>query len=526
MADYKEKGVADVARREKRLIKKPKPLHELVKDVPEGKLSGNLDRDIEQLRNEICDAGDLQLRSIYTRGKRRAALFYFENTVSMVLISQSIIRPLQEYEHELNATLVAQAVLHVPSHSTETEFAQIAILLSQGQAALLLEGSTEGLSLNVTEVEHRGIERSESEDVLIGPHDSFSESIGKNLALVRTRVLSPDLKYQVIKVGRVSKTSVAIIYIENIVKPELVDEVVERVGRIDIDFAYGKTITDFICDEPSALMPLLRATERPGRLVAALMEGRVGILVDGDPSVLIAPTFAPEFLQSSEDYYERPLVATFLRVIRFTGLIISIFLPGLWIALAGFHHGVIPPPLFQTIQASREGVPFPTVLEAIVLMVSFDIVVEASTRLPNRIGQALAIVGGIILGQAAVQAGLLSPALVIIVSLTGLAIFTQPSPTTIGPIRLLKYPILAACSALGLFGLVWSTIFIIIQTVSMRSFGYPFMYPVAPFDFRGELDIFVRIPMFWLNRRPHISTDNVKRMSATPPEPGKGEPNA
>lgn len=515
-----------MASREKKLIRKPKPLRELAKDVPEGYLSGNLDRDIEELRNTICDAGDLQLRSIYTRGKRRAALFYFEDTVSMVLISQNIIRPLQEYEHELNATLVAQAVLHVPAQSTETEFTQIAILLSQGQAALLLDGSTECLSLKVTEVEHRGIERSESEDVLIGPHDSFSESLGKNLALVRTRVLSPDLKHRVIKVGRVSQTSVAVIYIENIVKPELVDEVLERVGRIDIDFAYGKSITDFICDEPSALMPMLRATERPGRLVAALMEGRVGILTDGDPSVLIAPTFAPEFLQSSEDYFERPLVATFLRVIRFMGLIISIFLPGLWIAMAGFHHGIIPPALFQTIQASREGVPFPTVLEAIVLMVSFDIVVEASTRLPTRIGQALAIVGGIILGQAAVQAGLLSPALVIIVSLTGLAIFTQPSPTTIGPIRLLKYPILAACSVLGLFGLVWSTIFIVIQTVSMRSLGYPFMYPVAPFDFRGELDIFVRIPAFWLNKRPHILSKNVKRMNATPPQPGKGEPNA
>lgn len=491
--------------------------------APAGELSGNLEQDCEELQKVICHAEDLQYTHIYTRGRRRAALFYYENTVDAALVSNGIIRPLQQYEHQLDAHVLAQAVISVPGKARERSLVSIAAALAVGKAALLLEGSVECLLVNVGNVKERTIERSESEDVLIGPHDSFSESLGANLALLRKRLNSPHLKYKVVKVGRVSATPVAIVFVESIVNDRLVQEVEERLCRIEIDYLYGKALNDYICDEPSAMLPLLRSTERPGRVVSALMEGRVAVIAEGDPGTLIVPSFAPEYLQSSEDYYERPQVATFLRLIRFLGLIISVFLPGIWIALVAFHHGIIPPPLFTSIQASREGVPLPTVLEMFVLMLAFDIIVEASTRMPMRVGQALGIVGGIILGQAAVQAGLVSPVMVIIVSLTGLAIFTQPSPATLGPIRLMKYPVLIVSSFLGLFGTTWAVIFIVLQVTSMRSFGYPYMYPLSPFNWRSEMDIFLRAPLFWLDKRPGLLSRNITRAKVTPPYPGKGE---
>lgn len=507
----------------KKLPKKPRPIADRTRTTPEGQLSGHLEKDCEELRKTMRDAGDLQCTLVYTRGHRRAALFYYENTVDTSLISEGIMRPLQQYEHQLDPEILAQAVISTPGTSKDKNLTSIAAALAVGKVALLLDGYCDCLLVNAAGVKERPIGRSESEDVLIGPHDSFSESLGTNLALIRKRLPSPLLKYKIVKVGRVSATPVAIIFVETIVNEKLVDEVEERLRRIDVDHLYGKSVTDYICDEPSAMLPLLRATERPGRVIAALMEGRVAIIAEGDPGTVIAPSFAPEYIQASEDYYERPQVATFLRFIRFMGLIISVFLPGVWISLTAFHHGIIPPPLFNSIQASREGVPLPTVLEMVILLVAFDIIVEASTRMPMRIGQALGIVGGIILGQAAVQAGLVSPAMVIIVALSGLAIFTQPSPGTIGPIRLMKYPVLIVSSILGLFGTTWAVIFIVQQVTSMRSFGYPYMYPISPFDWRGETDIFLRAPLFWLGRRPKLLSSNTKRAQVTPPYPGKGE---
>lgn len=517
-----------MVKREKKLLKRPTPLSQHTREVPEGLLSGDLDQDCLRLKELLKDADSLECRLIYTQGDRRAALFYFPNMVDSALVSQNIIRPLQSYSHDLSISYVAQAILNVPTYQQETKLINIADGIAAGSAALLLEGIGECLVLGVAKVEHRGIGRSESEDVLIGPHESFSEDIDKNLALLRRKLSSHDFKIKLVTIGKVSRSKVAVLFVESIANEKLVAEVEERLRRIDIDFISGASyLSDLICDEPSAILPLLRTTERPSRVVGPLMEGRVVILGDGDPSALIVPTFAPEFIQSSEDYFERPAVATFLRFIRLVGLFISVFMPATWIALVSFHHGIIPPPLFNSIVAGREGVPLPTIVEMLVLLGTFDIIVEASTRMPMRVGQALGIVGGIILGQAAVQAGLVSPAMVIVVSLTGLSIFTQPSTSTLGPIRLLKYPVLIMSSILGLFGLVWGLIFLVIQVVSMRSFGYPFMYPIAPFRWSGELDIFVRAPLFWQNKRPDLlASQNMIRMKATPPKPGKGEGDA
>jgi len=514
-----------VAPKGKRFLKKPTPLHQKTRAVPEGCLTGNLDHDSNALKQLIRDAGDLEYRLVYTQGHRHVALFYYADMVNLTLVSRGIIHPLQQCAQELDIAHIAQSLLNVPAYKQARELARLAEALAEGSVVLLFQGLAEALILGVSQIEHRVIERSESEDVLMGPHESFSEQLGRNLALMRSRLATPAFKNKFITLGKVSRSKVAVMFIDGIVSEDLVAEVEERLLRIDIDYISGAGhVSELLSDEPTAVLPLLRITERPSRVAGALMEGRVVVLADGDPSAIIIPTFAAEYLQSSEDYLERPAIASFLRFIRFGGLIISVFLPGLWHALVSFHHGIIPPPLFNSIVAGREGVPLPTVVEMIVLLLTYDIIVEASTRMPMRIGQALGIVGGIILGQAAVQAGLVSPAMVIIVSLTGLSTFTQPSVSILGPLRLLKYPMLVASSIFGLFGLMWALVFMVLQVVSMRSFGYPFMYPLAPFRWRGELDIFIRIPLFWLSKRPDLlAGQNQQRMNITPPYPGKGE---
>ncbi|MDP3487445.1 MAG: spore germination protein [Bacillota bacterium] len=511
--------------RQKKMLRKAIPIDCLRENTQEGCLTGVFLEDYEGLRNSLRDAADLKFRIIHTAGNRKAAIFYYANLTDGGVVSQSLIKPLQEYQYALDPDYIAQNVINISEFKKEKEHQLIGNCLADGSVAVLLEGVPEAVIFNVLRIEHRSIERAQTEDVLIGPHESFSENLGDNLALLRRRLATPQLKIKEISLGTVSRTKVAIIYLEGIVQQKLVDEVEERLRRIDIDYVLGATmLSSFLEDEPLSLFPILRVTERPVRVVPVLAEGRVVIMADGDPGVLIAPSFAPEYIQSTEDYFERPIVATFLRFIRLIGLVISVFFPGVWIALVIFHHGILPHPLFTSIVAGREGVPLPTVLEMFILLFVFDIIIEASSRMPSRVGQALGIVGGLLLGQSAVQAGLVSTTLVIVVALTGVAIFTQPVPTFVNPIRLLKYPVVLAASLLGLFGLVWILIYIILQVSALRSFGYPYMYPMAPFYPKAEMDIFARLPLFWLQKRPKfLSPKNVKRMNVTAPRSGKGE---
>ena len=493
-------------RKKVRALRKPLPVKEFAKPpAAAGCVSGHLDHDRAGLKTILASSADLRERLLTTGTGTQGAVLYFANVVNLPFVSESIVGPLQRHVGRSDMEYIARQIVHVPEYSLERDVHKVACALSDGAVAVLLAGETCVLLVPLFAMEHRPIERAIQEDVLIGPHESFCESLGSNIALLRRRIATPDFKVKELTIGRRSRTTVAILYLERIASAKLVDEMDVRLRRIDIDFALGITyLADFLEDDPRSIFPTLRSTEIPVRVMAALMEGRVAVMAEGDSSALIAPTFAPEFLQASEDYFDRPVSATFFRFIRLVGLLLSVFLPGMWIALVAFHHGIIPTPLFDSIVAGREGVPLPTVLEIFVLILAFDLIVESSTRMPTRIGQALGIVGGIILGQAAVQAGLVSPAMVIVAALTGLSIFTQPSITFVSPLRFLKYPVLIAGSILGVFGVVWALICILIAVTSLRSFGYPYMYPVAPFNLRGAIDVFVRVPKFMHQKRPSI----------------------
>lgn len=504
-----------------------KSVQSVQKSHEEGVFSGDFDRDLREMQAILANSSDLKLNIIRTAGMQRVGLLYYGNMIDTAILTMNIIRPLQATGEILSADRVTQQLISVPDtmNLSETRFA--ANTLSRGVVLLLLEGVPLGVIVNITKVARRPIERSKSEDNILGPHESFSENMAENVAMLRQTLATPSFKIHTMEIGRLSRTKVALLYVEGVVQPELVKEAITRLERIKIDFIHGAGyLRDFLEDQPNFLLPQVRVTERPTRVIAALLEGRVAIIADGDPTALLAPAFLPEFIQSSEDYHDKAVVAIFYRLIRTVSSTIAIFLPGIWIALVQFHHGIIPPPLLNSIVAGREQVPLPTVLEATLMLFAFDIVIESSSRLPSAVGQAIGIVGAIILGQSAVQASLISPTIVIVVALSGLAVYTQPSPTMLGPVRVMKYLVLAAAAIFGLYGVVWIVIFLIINAVSARSFGYPYMFPLAPFNVRGMLDIAIRRPNYQLKYRPHmLSPDNERRLAEEPgPVQGGGEP--
>ncbi|MGI6343459.1 MAG: spore germination protein [Bacillota bacterium] len=516
--------------RRRREIRKPLPVRDWQarRTRETDVITGQFECDYQALQQVLADCADLKSRVIHTASGRPVALFYFNGLVDETALADNIVRRIQDYAGQLTVQQLIQRVISAPDTKTETNVDNIVRQLTDGSVAIIVEGLPTAILPNISQYENRGIERTKSEDVIIGPHHSFGEDLATNLALLRRHLSSGRLKIRFIELGSLSRTKVAILYLQGLCQEELVGEVESRLTRIKIDYVPGAAyLTDFLEDQPGALFPQIAVTEKPVRVTAALSEGRVVVIAENDPSALIAPAFLPEALQASEDYSERPVVGTFLRLVRLFSVTISVFLPGVWIALAAFHHGILPPTLFNSIVAGRQGVPLPSVLEAFLLLLAFDLIVEASTRLPATVGQAVGIVGAIILGQSAVQASLVSPTMTIVAALSGLAGFTLPSPILVGPVRIAKYLVIVPASIFGLFGVVWALIFLAIEAVSIRSFGYPLLFPVAPFNLRGELDILIKLPNYWLKARPALlAQQDQRRMSeGLTPQPGKGTSN-
>ena len=294
-----------------------------------------------------------------------------------------------------------------------------------------------------------------------------------------------------------------ITYIEGIAPDSVLDEVRQRVKRIQIDGVLESAfIEEFIEDQPFSPFPQIQNTERPDAVCASLLEGKVAILVDNTPFVLIVPMTFWTGLQAAEDYYERSIYTTFVRWIRLILINISLFLPSLYVAITTFHPKLIPTNLLISIAAAREGIPFPAVIEALMMEFLFEGLREAGVRLPKPVGSAVSIVGALVIGQAAVQAGIISAPLVIVVATTGIASFAFPRYNLGTAYRMLRFPMLLLAGMLGLYGVAISTLAILIHLTNIRSFGIPYLSPVAPQTPRDLKDVFLRTPRWNMTHRP------------------------
>lgn len=305
-----------------------------------------------------------------------------------------------------------------------------------------------------------------------------------------------------LKLGEKSKTDVCIVYLKSIANPELIKEIKARLNRIKIDaILESGYIEQFIEDAPYSIFPTVSNSEKPDKIVAKLLDGRAAILIDGTPFVLVVPMVFIETFQSVEDYYSRPYLASIMRIIRFLSYIISTLGPALYVALTVFHQELIPTSLLISIAEGRERVPFPAILEAWLMIFTFDILREAGIRLPKAVGQTIGIVGALVLGQASVEAGLISPIMVIVVSATAIASFAVPAQTDSGTI--LRYIFLALAGIAGGFGVIMGLLVTLIHLTSLRSFGTPYLWPIAPLNLSALKDVFIRMPLW--NMTKHLS---------------------
>ena len=370
---------------------------------------------------------------------------------------------------------------------------------------MLIDGYEKGVIISTRGFPRRSVSKAETEVVVQGSQESFVETFRINTVLIRRRIKDTRLKIEQIRVGKRSKTDVGIAYISDIVRPEILKEVKKRINKIDIDGILDSSyIEQLIEDDYLSPFPQLQMTERPDKAASALLEGRIVLVVDNSPFVLIIPALLTSVYQSSEDYYQRFEIMSFVRIIRYIAGFLAVALPGFYIAVAVYHPSMIPTQLLFKIAEARGDVPVPAVFEVLLMELAFETLREAGIRLPSAIGSTLGIVGGIIIGQAAVDAGLVSPIVVIIVSLTGLCSFSIPNIALVSGFRIMKYLVILFSSVLGLFGFWLSILLILIHLVSLKSFGIPF---IKGSDLKDTL---FRVPLFKMKKRPIFANENQK----------------
>jgi len=350
---------------------------------------------------------------------------------------------------------------------------------------------------------HRTVSTPSTEVTVRGPNESFVESLVLNMSLIRKRIKHPGLRIERMTLGSVTRTNVVMIFLEPVANPDIIAECRRRLQNIRTDGVLDSAyVEEWIQDSVSTPFATLLNTERPDVVASHLLEGSVAVLVDGSPIALVGPYTFYQFFTSPEDYYQRADIATVLRWLRMLAFLLAIFVPPFYISVISYHQELIPNPLLINIAAQREGVPFPSFVETIVMLVTFEVLREAGLRMPRAVGQAVSIVGALVLGESAVQAGLVSPIMIIVVALTAIANFVSPSYSFGISQRILQFMFMTLAAFLGLFGVLCGTLFLLVHLVSLKSFGVPYFSPMAPVFWSDLKDIWVRAPHPWMTRYP------------------------
>jgi len=494
-------------------------------------LSARLEKNVDLLRANFNDCFDVTFRFFRIRQQQEAVLIFFNGLVSIEEVNKNLLAPLMELSTDDGGSengglldLVGKKIPVADVKEIKTPTEATHEILS-GQTVLLLDGETSALSFNLRMHEKRAIEEPPSESNLRGPRDAFIESLEVNTAILRQRIKSHQLKMRLYQLGRRTNTNVVVAYVENVADPTLLEEIENRLRRIDIDgIIDAGYIEELIEDNPFTPFPLTLVTERPDVVCANLLEGKAAILVDGSPQALVVPTTLFSLLQSPDDYYSRYWVGTAIRWLRYFFFSLSLILPSLYVAIMTYHQEMIPTNLLIRIAASRDQVPFPALMEALLMEVMFEALREAGVRLPKQIGQAVSIVGALVIGDAAVAAGLVSPSMVLIVAITGIASFTIPRYNISIALRLLRFPMMLLAGIIGILGIMLGLIFIVVHLATLRSFGVPYMSPLGPTVQSDMKDVLVRSPTWMWNTRPRLTGDaNARRQSpGQKPGPARG----
>lgn len=458
----------------------------------------------EALKAELYPAYDVVFRSI-TDGNGTEGLFVFlQGSVDGNRLEEQLIEPLYSKPFDT----VAQAM----NGKSAKDQAQATKEIFLGRVALFIDGRADAFSFAIPGGSSRSITEPATEAVIRGPREGFIERIDDNLALLRNKLRTSKLKFESYRIGSESLTTVVLAYHEDFARKSVLDVVRRRLQSIQIDgILESGYIEEFIQDRPRSPFPQLLSTERPDIVAAQLLEGRFAIFTDGTPFVLTAPVTFWQMLHAAEDYYENFTFASFLLALRYVLLFLSLFLPGIYVATITYHHDLLPTSLLLSIASSRESIPFPALIEALIMELSFEGLREAGVRLPKTVGQAVSILGALVIGQAAVQAGIVSAPMVIVVSMTGIASFTIPRFNFGIAIRMLRFPLMVLAGLFGLFGMIIGAILLAVHLCNLSSFGLPYMSGIAPLRRKELKDVLYRAPWYRMRRRPTVAAKGARK---------------
>lgn len=452
----------------------------------------------EKILSQFATKNNIANRDVKAGKKTYKLLFNTELTDSEIV--RSVIKSLRSYSGRVDTIQeLKDEVLYASEAEVISDEAEAMESLLSGDLLLFSEG--EVLRINTRKYDKRSIEEPPTETVMRGPREGFIEDIKTNIGLLERRLRTPALGVEKYRIGRVSSTNVALVYISTIADPGLIDEVRKRLNKIDIDCLMDSHyLQPLLEDHPFSIFQQTGVSEKPDVVCAKLLEGRVAIIVDGSPMVITVPFMFIENLQSSEDYYERNVYSSFLRIMRLIALFFGAALPALFVAVQMFHQEVIPVRFLTTLMNAIEGIPLPPLPEILFVLLLFEIIREASVRMPRAVGMAMSIVGALVLGETAVNAGIISSPAVMVVALSSISLYTVPNE--VGTMSLIRILFIIMGGLLGFFGITIAAMFFVHRMCSLDSFGVPYTAPFAPYVKNDLKDALTRAPIPSLKTRP------------------------
>lgn len=480
-------------------------------------LSTSLEVNVMAIKKLFEDDDTMITRSIVNNhdNSLQYCIAYCNGMINPIIINENIIKPLilstaKISKKNLLDSLINQVIL-VSEIRKIDNMKDVIEHITYGDTVLFIDKIDKALILNTQGFETREVREPDSEKTLSGPKEGFTESLLLNLSLIHRKLRTNELKMRYVKIGKTTNTMLCICYIDNIVNKKILTELYSRLDKINVDgIVDSNYITELIKDSPSSLFETTGYTEKPDVVVGKLLEGRIAVLVDGTPMVMTVPYLFIENFQSGEDYYLNYYYATFAKLLRIIGFIITVSIPAFYIAVEAFHHEMFPTQLLINIAMERQSVPLPAALEAIVMLVIFDILRETGVRMPSYIGQALSIVGAIVIGQAAVEAKIIAAPMIIMVATTGITSLLVSKMRT--SMIYVRFGLLFLASTLGLYGILLGFSILLIHLLGLRSFGIPQIIASGTLKYQDVKDIAVRAPWWQMTKRPKFLTDNKTRM--------------
>ena len=475
-------------------------------------ISMRLEENIQTLDEMLENCGDV-VRHTLMIANVPVYIIYMDSMIDRELVEGDFLRNLMYGIYNLP---LEHRIEYMQIHAITTADSKMVMNMEDaivealsGNTVIFVDGSEKALVIASKKFPMRGVQAAQSEVAVRGPKDSFTESMRMNTVLIRRRIRDTQLKSIQKRLGVRSKTDISIMYMDGIAKTEVLQEILKRLDAFQIDGIFDCGNIEQLTEKKwYSPFPQFQTTERPDKAASALLEGRIVMVVDNSPMVLVLPTTMNCFFQAADDYYNRWEIVCFVRILRYAAAWIAMTLPALYIGITCFHPEMLPSSLELSFAAARRGVPFPVPIEVLLLELAFELLREAGIRLPGPMGSALGIVGGLIIGQAAVDAQIISPIVVIVVALTALASFTIPNEGFASAFRLLKFYLILLASFLGMYGVVLGLLTIFIHLASLDSFGIPYLMPFVAVNVEKSMDRqdgLIRKPLFQMKERPIFS---------------------